>query len=57
MSIKQSNIKSWISPNIPQFGLTEKTTVEKVNHWIQKRLYKTGDLVAFGEALIPGYPF
>lgn len=42
---------------ISPIWLNRKKTIDKVILWIQKAASINCDLVAFGEALIPGYPF
>ena len=37
--------------------LQRDATIEKVRHWIGEAAGRDCDLVAFGEALLPGYPF
>jgi len=37
--------------------LNKTKTIQKVNNWIMKAAKKNCQLVVFGEAMIPGYPF
>ena len=37
--------------------LNKAKTLEKVSFWIKKAASQKCNLVAFGEALVPGYPF
>ena len=52
-------------PNILNVGLAQiapvwldrEKTVQKVTHWVERAAAENCQLVAFGETLIPGYPF
>ena len=56
--VKQNNHKIKVGlAQISPIWLNRNKTTEKVNVWIQKAASINCDLVAFGEALIPGYPF
>lgn len=53
-------INSKITVGLAQISpiwLNKDKTIEKIIHWINKASSQNCDLVVFGEALLPGYPF
>lgn len=55
--MKSQNILTVGLAQISPVWLNKEKTIDKVLSWIQQAADKKCDLVVFGEALIPGYPF
>ncbi len=53
----KSNILRVALAQIAPVWLDKDATIEKIVAWINKAGKKSADLVAFGESLLPGYPF
>ena len=55
--MNQENILSIAMAQIAPVWLNKKMTIEKIEKYIKEAIEKKCELVVFGEALLPGYPF
>jgi len=57
MEKKTDDILVLALPQIAPVWLNKRATLKKVITYIEKAALQKADLIAFGEALVPGYPF